>query len=222
MEEMHHEKFMKYYIMSYLTFNNLIHILSPFLKSECVNQVRPLLEVKKIVAYVIYRFAHCHSPNHMVDCFKVRASIIKKHVWIICDILTNKKRLFSHCISIPMGDHLQRIIRKFEQLTCLPNVFGAIDGTHISSTKHASKRVTLAPSNFYNKKISFHCFARNICVGQPSGVYDGDQYKVLSLYRDLRNQDILQELLIVVESMRCTLYSIANSVYPIHTYLMKN
>ncbi len=43
-----------------------------------------------------------------------------------------------------------------------------------------------------------------------------------SLYRDLKNHDILQELVVEVSNMRHPPYLIANFAYPIHTYLQKN
>jgi hypothetical protein len=37
----------------------------------------------------------------------------------------------------------------------LPNICGAIDGTHIPLADHPNRRVTLAASDFFNKK-KFH------------------------------------------------------------------
>jgi hypothetical protein len=45
---------------------------------------------------------------------------------------------------------------------------------------------------------------------------------VSSIYRDLKNHDILQELVVEVSSMRRTPYLIVNFAYPIDTYLQKN
>ena len=93
------------------------------------------MEIRKIVACVIYRFAHGHSPEHMADRFKIGASTIRKYVDIVCDILTNKDKLFSHCISTPSEARLHGIILDFKELTGLPNICGAIDGTHTISRK---------------------------------------------------------------------------------------
>ena len=191
--EMHERKFKKFYRMSYLAFNNLVQLLTLFLRSKCVNQVRPQLEIKKIVACVIYRLAHGHSPEHMADRFKVGASTIKKYVDIVCDILTDREKLFSHYIVIPSGDHLQGIINDFEELTGLSNICRAIDGIHIPLAERPSKRITLVESDFYNRK-KYHsivlqgvCDSKkifwNVCAGQPGGVHDGGQFKLSSLYR---------------------------------------
>ncbi len=45
---MRDRKFFLYYRMSYETFNNLVEELTPFLKSQCMNPVRPQLEIRKL------------------------------------------------------------------------------------------------------------------------------------------------------------------------------
>ena len=196
-DEMHEKKFKKFYKMSYCAFNNLLQLLTPFLRSECVNEVRPQFIIKKIMARVIYRLAYGYSLEYMVDRFKVGASTIRKYVDIVCNILTDREKLFSHYIIIPSEDLLHKIINDFQELTCLLNICGAIDGTHISL---ASKRITLVESDFYNRKI-FHsivlqriCDSKNIfwnvCAGQPSGVHDGGQVKTfqfISIVKRLGN-----------------------------------
>ena len=104
---------------------------------------------------MIYRLAHGHSLKHMANRFKITNSIIRKYIDIVCDIFTNKEKLSSHYITIPSGDHLQRIINDFEELTGLFNICKAIDGTHIPLLEHPCKIITLAPSDFFNKK-KFH------------------------------------------------------------------
>ena len=160
---MYERKFKKFYRMSYPAFNNLVQLLTLFLRSNCVNQVRPQLEIKKIVTYVIYGLAHGHSPEHMANRFKVGASTIRKYVDIVCDILTYREKLFSYYIVIPSGDHLQGIINDFEELTGLLNICGAIDGIHIPLVECPSKRITLAESDFYNRKKFHSIVLQGVC-----------------------------------------------------------
>ncbi len=86
--------------------------------------------------------AHGISVTHMIDLFDLEGSTIRKYVDIVCDALCDKNKLFNNYISIPFGQHLQKIIiNRFHDLTVLPNICGAIDGTHIPFTSFSNKRV---------------------------------------------------------------------------------
>jgi hypothetical protein len=58
-----------------------------------------------------------------------------------------------------------------------------------------------------------------VCVRQPGGVHDGGQFKVFNLYKQLRDWEILQKLVLMVRGVRCTPHIIGDLVYPIWTYL---
>ncbi len=47
------DKYLICYKMSFDEFNNLVEELIPFLKSKCINWMRPQLEINKIVAVVL-------------------------------------------------------------------------------------------------------------------------------------------------------------------------
>jgi hypothetical protein len=151
--------------MSFEAFSNLVLELTPFLQSSCLNPIRSQLEIKKIVAIVIYRFTHGFSATHLADRLNVDASIIRKYVDIVCDVLIDKHKLFSKYISIPSSQHLKNVITHFENFTCIPNVCGAIDLTHILLVDLPSKKVTLVISDFFNKK-KFHSIVLQLCVMQ--------------------------------------------------------
>ena len=83
---------------------------------------------------------------------QVAASTLKKYIDIVCDILTNRDKLFNTYISIPSGVWLQAIIEDFRDITGLPNIYSAIDGIHILLIDHPKKRVSLTTSDFFNRK----------------------------------------------------------------------
>jgi hypothetical protein len=62
----------------------------------------------------------------------------------------------------------------------------------------------------------------NACASQPGGVHDGEQFKRCSLYTQLKSREILQKLVVTIQSMRCTPFLISDATYPIRTYLQKN
>ncbi len=81
--------------MNYDIFQKLVLQLILFLQSQCFNLVRPQVKIIKIFAIFFYRFTHGHSATHMVDCLIVGASTIQKYMDIVCDVFTNKNKLFN-------------------------------------------------------------------------------------------------------------------------------
>ncbi len=69
-------------------------------------------------------------------------------------MLIDKDKLFSKYIGIPLGQCLKDIIVHFEKLTGLPNICGAIDGSHIFLADLPNKKVTLAIGDIFNRKSS--------------------------------------------------------------------
>jgi hypothetical protein len=96
--------------MTFDAFNVLVEELTPCLKFECLNFLRPQLEVRKIVAIVFYMFAHGLSLKHMSYIFDVGTSTIHKYVDITCDALCNKDKLLDKYIKIPTRNCLMHII----------------------------------------------------------------------------------------------------------------
>jgi hypothetical protein len=74
--EIRDRKFLLHYKISFGAFNNLVLELTHFLQSSCLNPIKTQLEIKKIMAIVIYRFAHGFSVTHMADRFNVGALTI--------------------------------------------------------------------------------------------------------------------------------------------------
>jgi hypothetical protein len=159
-DEMHERNYIKYYRMSFESFNNLVQLLTPYLRSKSEILVRPQTEIRLIIAAVIYQFAHGYSLEHIQGKLQIAASTLRKYIDILCNILNDRDKLFSTCISNPSRDRLQAIIEDFRDITGLPNICGAIDGTHIPLTDRPNRRVTLAASDFFNRKNSIVLFCR--------------------------------------------------------------
>ncbi len=100
-----------YYRMTFDAFQKLVLELIPCLQSQCLNLVRPHLEIKKVVAIVFYKFANGHSATHMADRFNVGASTIQK-CDIVCDVLIDINKPFSKYINNPTRNRLRLMIQK--------------------------------------------------------------------------------------------------------------
>jgi hypothetical protein len=64
------------------------------------------------------------SATHLVDQFNVGASIIRKNVHIVCDVLIDKDKLMNKYNNIPLNQCLKDIIARFENFTCILNICG--------------------------------------------------------------------------------------------------
>lgn len=61
----------------------------------------------------------------------------------------------------------------------------------------------------------------NVCVGQLGGVHDGGQFKKNCLDHELKTQQILQKLVIIIQCVQMTPYLISDFVYHIRTTFKK-
>ncbi len=74
--EIRDRKFLLHYKISFEAFNNLILELTPFLQSNSLNPIKTQLEIKMIMALLIYQFAHGFNVTHMANRFNLGASTI--------------------------------------------------------------------------------------------------------------------------------------------------
>uniref|UniRef100_A0A0D6R5D3 DDE Tnp4 domain-containing protein n=1 Tax=Araucaria cunninghamii TaxID=56994 RepID=A0A0D6R5D3_ARACU len=123
--------FRRKYSMSYACFVYLVEELRPFIQSECSFFVRAPLEVERAVALVIFRLAHGLSARQVAENYNVGASTVGKYTLIVTAALADPSKLYSRYVAIPTGDRLARVTTGFEHLTNLPNMCGALDGTHL-------------------------------------------------------------------------------------------
>ena len=129
--------------MSFLAFEQLVLQLTPFLQSLARYFVRAPIPIRKQVKLVIYRLACGHSCEKMNDLYRCGASTIRKYTDIVCGVLSSRDRgLFITYIHTPTGDRLYDIMERFRNFTGLPNICGAIDGTHIPLVRRRCNDLT--------------------------------------------------------------------------------
>ena len=180
------------YCMEFMAFKVLVDLLTPFLHPAVVRFVKPPILVRKQVKFVLYRLAHGVSYARMYNLYGCGESTICKYTMIVCRALgIAEGGLFFQFIHTHQGDYLQNIIESFQNITGLPNIAGAIDGTHIPLSVRTNKQYTSMPSDFFNQK-KFHTIVLqgvcdsnkmfwNVCARQPGGVHNVGQFDVSSL-----------------------------------------
>jgi hypothetical protein len=232
--EMLNREYWSAFRMTFMAFEHLVMGLTPFLAPIVPHVVssRPPLSIRKQIKLVIYRLAHGLSCKKMQDLYGCGASIIRKYTMRICRVLSSREGLFSVYIHTPTGDRLQDIIEKFRDITGVPNICGAIDGTHIPLLTRPDAHITPISADFFNCK-KFHSVLLqavcdidkifwNVCAGQPGGVHDVGQFRWSSLYQDLHQRRILQDPSIIVRGVQIQPFLIGDSAYLSRPYLLKN
>jgi hypothetical protein len=192
------------------------------------------MDIKKVMHMVVYRLGHGAGYRYIANMYGIGLATAWKYVQIVMRILSNAALfpIYDKYISNPTGERLQHIINRFHVKTGLPTICGAIDGTHIPLIHRANSNITLAHSDYSNRKkrnsiiVQAVCDADkmfwNVCAGCPRGIHDGGQFKTSSLYQQFRRQQVLQQPQITVRGLVVKPYLVGDSAYPIYKYLMKN
>ncbi len=89
------------------------------------------------------------SANIIANKFNVGVFTIHKYVDIILDALVFKDELFNQYIFMLHGSPLLRIMDGFFNACGLPNVCGAIDGSHILLSQMLNKQVITILTNYF-------------------------------------------------------------------------
>ena len=110
--------------------------------------MRPPVLVRKQIKLVLYRLAHVVSCVRMHNLYGYGESTIRNYTIIICCVLASQEDIFYNLILTPTRDRLESILEKIRDITGLPNIARAIEGTHIPLTCRPSRRYTSTLSHF--------------------------------------------------------------------------
>jgi hypothetical protein len=110
------EKWIDNYRMSYMTFEELVEELTPFIKQKDTKW-RKAIPVDKAVAMVLFCLAHGYSPKHVGRFYGVGGSKVIKYTNMIADALSDPNKLRNKHIQVPVGTNLKRIIARFKDGT---------------------------------------------------------------------------------------------------------
>lgn len=223
-------KFLFAYRMSYETFHLLLGIVVPYLPcSSHEPTVRDPISGEQALACVLWRLAQGHSSKTVSVLFGIGESTIRKYTRIICRVLCSESMFQRVRITVPTGQRLARIMSDFQAITSLPQIVGAIDGSHIRLQKKPAKQYFPAqyisrhgfPSILLQGIVDSNKLFWSVVCKAPGGVHDSTHFKECDLYKKLKGGEILSSPIISLQGERIGPYLLADSAYKATTFLVK-
>ena len=185
---------------------------------------RDCLPPEKVLALGLYRLAHGNSYSTTGPVFNVGKSTV---IEAVQDVVNGLFEIRNEHIKFP--ETLAQVttsIETFSELTDLPNVVGAIDGSHV----RIKAPVDSAPDYFsryqqhdfiiqavVNGKKLFLDFA----CGYPGSMHDGRVLRRSRIFRKAEQREILTTPTVNVSGREIGPYLVGDSAYPLSPWLMK-
>ncbi|GLJ14703.1 hypothetical protein SUGI_0238360 [Cryptomeria japonica] len=191
----------KNYRMGFASLTYLTEEIRPYIENPNTDFVREPVDVKKAVAMVIHRLAHGDSPRKIGDLYNLGASTVIKYTKIITDVLASRNKLYSKYIVIPTEERIQRLSSDFESITGIPNICGAIGGTHIKlqlKPRNSYRPADyLSTHGFYSVLLQGVCDADkvfwDVCCNAPGGLDNATHFRASSIWNRLGVGEILRQ-----------------------------
>lgn len=126
------------------TFNDLCYLLQPALEPKPLLLIsREPLSVEKQVAVALYKMASCAEYRVVGNVFGIHKSTVKKCLFRVVNAINDL--MMRNYLHMPDLYEASEIAINFEKISCIPQIIGCIDGTHIP---------ILAPSEGYRDFVN--------------------------------------------------------------------
>lgn len=217
------------YRMSFPAFTALVEQLRPYLVQETEGAV----EVERALAMVLHRLADGSSAATIAYLYGVPARTVSRYTRLVTEALACRRKLYSKYVVMPAGRRLHRITQGFQAATGLPNMCGAIDGTHIKLCQKPGKlrQLQLTPVQHYWSEHGFYsillqgvcdadCVFWNVCCNGPGALHDAAHFRSSRLWTELMEGGEVVEPLVKVEGKEIRPYLVGDSAYPLLPFLI--
>ncbi|XP_022726600.1 protein ALP1-like [Durio zibethinus] len=210
------------YGLSYSVFTTLVEKLKPFVTASNLS-----LPSDYAVAMVLSRLSHGYSAKTIASHSSLDPYLISKITNMVTRLLATK--LYPEFIKIPVSRRrLIETTQGFEELTSLPNICGAIDGSPI---KVRGLKLGRNLINSYKCKYGYDSVLLqvvadhrkifwDVCVKAPGGVDDATHFRDSLLYNRLTSGDIVWDKVINVRGHYVRPYIVGDWCYPLLSFLM--
>ena len=215
--------FKQYFRISKETFTNLCNLLRPLLQKQETNFRHPI-GVEKRVAIAIRRLAKGDFFTSLSLQFGAGSSTCHE----ICkEFETHLCSLRENYVKFPKTqEEIQNAINSFEEFSEIPQVMGAVDGSHIS---------ILAPSDnkedYFNRKHDYSVNLMGIldhrmmflyaAVGFPGSIHDSRAFQLTDVHHDIENGDLLSQPTAEISGLYVKPQIIGDSAFPDRNWILK-
>lgn len=206
------------------TFDFICQVVHEYMVKEETN-MRATIPVQKRVGVALWWLANGGSYRSIGQTFGISRSIVCR---ITKDFIGALVYLRDEFISWPRTpETCARSVSTFKDLSPLPNVFGAIDGTHVQ---------IIAPENstvdFFDRKQHYSIGCQGICDGNlkflsmstgfPGSVHDARILRNTWVFREANRQQILTTPTFQLNGTTCIKpYLVGDAAYPLADWLIK-
>nr|GMD09903.1 putative nuclease HARBI1 [Ipomoea batatas] len=210
------------YGLSYPVFTTVVDKLKPY-----ITQSQLSLPSDYAVAMVLSRLSHGLSAKALASRYGLEPYLISKITNMVTRLLATK--LYPEFIKIPVSRRrLVETTQGFQELTSLPNICGAIDGTPVRL--HHLPSDTINSSMYYCKygfpSILLQVVADHkkvfwdVCVKAPGGFDDATHFRDSLLYNRLISSDIVWDKVINVRGQHVRPYLVGDWGFPLLSFLL--
>lgn len=205
------------------TFHMLLNVVARRLTRQNTH-FRRCIEPEKVLAIGLFRLAHGNSYISIAPAMNVGKSTVIEAVQDVVEALYEMRNEF---IKFPETMvETASTIRSFEHLSALPNIAGAIDGTHIRISAPKESAVD------YFSRYQQHDFIIQAVVdgstlftdfsaGFPGSMHDARVLRNTTLFRRAEQREILTGPLVDIGCNQIGPYLVGDSAYPLCPWLLK-
>lgn len=210
------------YGLSYPVFTTVVEKLKPHIAASNLS-----LPSDYAVAMVLSRLSHGFTAQTVATRYSLEPFLVSKITNMVTRLLATK--LYPEFIKIPVSRRrLLETTQAFEELTSLPNMCGAIDGSPIKL-----RRIPNDPNyaNSFQSPYGFHSILLqvvadhkkifwDVCVKAPGGTDDATHLRDSLLYNRLTSGDIVWDKVINVRGHPVRPYIVGDWCYPLLSFLL--
>ncbi|GLT36997.1 hypothetical protein SLA2020_113410 [Shorea laevis] len=210
------------YGLSYPVFTTVVDKLKPFIAASNLS-----LPSDYAVALVLSRLCHGYSAKTVASRSSLDPYLVSKITNMVTRLLATK--LYPEFIKIPVSRRrMVETTQGFEELTSLPNICGAIDGSPI---KVRGLNLDRSLMNVYKCKYGYDSVLLqvvsdhrkifwDVCVKAPGGADDAAHFRDSLLYNRLTSGDIVWDKVVTVRGHHVRPYIVGDWCYPLLSFLM--